>query len=88
MRLCFGAQASIADASRMLGVPQRPLYRRIEAILRQLRAGLESAGIGAAAVEEMISAGVSESLDFGIAEGKTGAARLTSVEEHDIDLSD
>ncbi len=84
MRFCFGAQLSIADAARMLGVPQRPLYRRIEALLRQLRGALEAVGIGSAAVEEVISAGASESLDFGLADGKSDTAGRTSVSEDDI----
>ncbi|HEX7137255.1 MAG TPA: sigma-70 family RNA polymerase sigma factor [Vicinamibacterales bacterium] len=88
IRFHFGAQMSIADASRMLGVPQRPLYRRIEALLRQLRGALERAGIGQAAIEEMISAGASESLDFGLGDGKSGPARHTSAVEDDIGLPD
>ena len=88
IRLCFGAQMSIADAARMLGVPQRPLYRRIEVLMRQLRGGLELAGVDLAAVEDMISAGASESLDFGLADGKTGPAHHTSLVEDDIGLPD
>ena len=81
VRLCFGAQMSIADAARVLGVPQRPLYRRIEFLMRQLRGALEGAGIGSAAVEDVISAGISESLDFGLTDGKTGPVRHTSDAE-------
>lgn len=84
MRLCFGAQMSIADAARILGVPQRPLYRRIEALLRQLRGALEREGISSAAVEEVIGAGASESLDFGLTDGKSGPACHTSHQEDDI----
>jgi RNA polymerase sigma factor (sigma-70 family) len=86
VRLCFGAQMSIADASRVLGAPQRPLYRRIEFLMRQLRGALEGAGIGSATVEDVISAGVSESLDFGLADGKTDSVRHTSDTEDDGDL--
>jgi RNA polymerase sigma factor for flagellar operon FliA len=88
MRLCFGAQMSIADAARMLGVPQRPLYRRIEALLRRLRGALEREGISSTAVEEVISAGAAESLDFGLTDGKTGPARHTSHQEDDIGVPD
>ncbi|HEV8436053.1 MAG TPA: hypothetical protein VGR95_21775 [Thermoanaerobaculia bacterium] len=88
IRFCFGAQMSIADAARMLGVPQRPLYRRIEALMRQLRDALELAGIGSAAVEDVISAGAAESVDFGLADGKTGPAHHTSIVENDIGLPD
>ena len=81
IRFHFGAQLSIADAARLLGVPQRPLYRRIEALLRQLRESLEKEGVGAATVEELISAGGSELFDFGLQNGKTDSDRHTSVVE-------
>ena len=61
----------------MLGVPQRPLYRRVEALLGQLRQALEREGVGAAAVEELISAGGSESFDFGLRDGKNDSGRHT-----------
>lgn len=86
MRLCFGAQMSIADAARILGIPQRPLYRRIEALLRQLRGALEREGISSAAMEEVIGAGASESLDFGLTDGKSGPVRHTSHQEDDIGM--
>ncbi len=81
IRFHFGAEMSIADASRMLGVPQRPLYRRIEILLRQLRDALEREGVGAAAVAELISAGESESFDFGLGNGKNDSGRHTSAVE-------
>ncbi|HEX2207163.1 MAG TPA: sigma-70 family RNA polymerase sigma factor [Longimicrobium sp.] len=36
---------SVADVARALRLPQKPLYRRIEGILRQLRRGLVAAGV-------------------------------------------
>ncbi|MBV8516407.1 MAG: sigma-70 family RNA polymerase sigma factor [Acidobacteria bacterium] len=48
IRLRFGSNVSIADVSRMLRVPQRPLYRRQEALLARLRKALEAASIDAA----------------------------------------
>ena len=60
---------SIADISRMLRQPQRPLYRRIEALLRQIRAALAEAGIDSRSVGELI--GASADVDFGFADGKT-----------------
>jgi RNA polymerase sigma factor (sigma-70 family) len=77
IRFHFGAELSIADAARLLGVPQRPLYRRIEALLRQLREALERDGVGTAAVEELISAGRSEEFDFGLRDGKSESGRHT-----------
>jgi RNA polymerase sigma factor for flagellar operon FliA len=81
IRFHFGAEMSIADAARMLGVPQRPLYRRIEALLAQLRQALEREGVGSAAVEDVISAGSSESLDFGLHGGKNEPFRHSFVAE-------
>ena len=33
IRFRFGSSMSIADISRILRLPQRPLYRRLEALL-------------------------------------------------------
>lgn len=78
VRFHFGAEMSIADAARLLGLPQRPLYRRVEALLRQLRGALEQQGIGASLVAEVISAAASEGVDFGLHDGKSDAGRRTS----------
>lgn len=80
VRFRFGAELSIADAARLLGVPQRPLYRRIEALLRQLRAALERGGVSATAVHDVISAAASEGVDFGL-DGKSDPARRTRERE-------
>jgi hypothetical protein len=84
IRFHFGAELSIADAARLLGVPQRPLYRRIEALLRQLRQALEREGVGTALVEELISAGGSELFDFGLRDGKSAPERHT---DDDVEAS-
>jgi DNA-directed RNA polymerase specialized sigma24 family protein len=36
---------SVADIARALGLPQKPLYRRLERALAALRAALEAAGV-------------------------------------------
>ena len=74
----YGSSMQISDNARMLGVPQRPLYRRIEALLGQLRAALAAAGVDAAAATDL-----GDELDFGIADGKTGAERLSLPNEGD-----
>jgi len=79
LRFHFGAQMSIADASRILGVPQRPLYRRVEALLLDLRKRLEREGIDGRTVADLISAGASQSFDFGLRDGKTDSGRHTPV---------
>jgi RNA polymerase sigma factor (sigma-70 family) len=76
----FGADLSIADAARLLGVPQRPLYRRAEALLRQLRDALEREGFGAAQVEDLVSAARTEGIDFDL-EGKTEPPRRSNDQE-------
>lgn len=77
VRFRFGAELSIADTARVLGVPQRPLYRRIEELLRQLRGALEHEGVSAGLVSDVISAAASEGIDFGLQDGKSGHARHT-----------
>jgi RNA polymerase sigma factor for flagellar operon FliA len=70
MRLRFGMELSIADVSRMMNVPQRPLYRTVEAVLAQLRRALLAAGINGRAAAEVIGA-QAKVLDFGLSNGKS-----------------
>jgi RNA polymerase sigma factor for flagellar operon FliA len=77
VRFRFGADLSIADAARLLGVPQRPLYRRIEALLRQLREALEREGINAGLVGDVITSAAAEGMDFGL-HGKNEDSRHTT----------
>jgi|SRR3954447_258078 len=81
LRFHFGAQLSIAEAARLLGVPQRPLYRRVEILMQQLRGELEREGVGAAVVEDLISASGAETFDFGLRDGKNDSVRHTSEME-------
>ena len=71
IRLRYGKEMSIADIARALGVAQRPLYRRVEALMAGLRRTLEETGLTAGDVADL-AAGAGESLDFGLADGKTG----------------
>ena len=64
LRLHYGAEMTLAEVARVLDIPQKPLYRRIGRCLAVLRENLESAGITAAAVEEILSRHNPE-LDFG-----------------------
>ncbi|HXH37238.1 MAG TPA: sigma-70 family RNA polymerase sigma factor [Thermoanaerobaculia bacterium] len=70
LRLRFGKEMAVSDIARALGVPQRPLYRHIEALLAQLRAALQHAGIDAAAAAELVAM-AGDRLDFGMISGKT-----------------
>ncbi|HEU0302573.1 MAG TPA: sigma-70 family RNA polymerase sigma factor [Longimicrobium sp.] len=45
IRLHYWKGLSVADVSRALGLPQKPLYRRIERILVQLRSELPAEGV-------------------------------------------
>jgi RNA polymerase sigma factor (sigma-70 family) len=54
LRLRYSGNASIANIARALGLEQRPLYRRIEALLGALRRALEGAGVDAASADELI----------------------------------
>jgi RNA polymerase sigma factor for flagellar operon FliA len=65
IRFRFGSAMSIADISRMMRLPQRPLYRRIESLLQRLRAALLAAGLDAGAVTELIGTAAGE-MDFGL----------------------
>ena len=65
IRFRFGASMTIAEISRKLDLPQRPLYRRIEALLRMLRDALVGAGLDAATLSGVIGESWQE-MDFGL----------------------
>jgi RNA polymerase sigma factor (sigma-70 family) len=67
LRLRFVANMSLADIARILQLPQRPLYRRLDQILDQLREALRASGIDAGSAQELIGSAVA-ALDFGLAE--------------------
>jgi RNA polymerase sigma factor (sigma-70 family) len=75
VRLRYGSGMSLADVARMLRLPQRPLYRRIESIVGRLRSALRGAGIKAGDVEELIGS-PRNGMDFGLR--KTEGARQTN----------
>jgi len=54
MRMRFWQDLSVADIARMLGIEQKPLYRRIDRLLEQLRDHLREAGISAQQVRGLI----------------------------------
>jgi len=70
VRLRFVSGMSVADISRMMRLPQRPLYRRIESALDQLRRALKRAGVDARTVAELIGSSGAE-MDFGFAEERS-----------------
>lgn len=64
IRLRFLSSMTIADIARMMSIPQRPLYRRLEALLGTLRQELAAAGIDGAELADVI-ANPEEEIDFG-----------------------
>jgi RNA polymerase sigma factor for flagellar operon FliA len=65
IRFRFGSSMSIAGISRILRLPQRPLYRRIESLLARLRRVLGDAGVDEGTVEDLIGSPVAE-MRFGL----------------------
>ena len=53
-RMAFEDGFTVADIARTLGLEQKPLYRRLERLLKQLRAALEAVGIDAVAALELV----------------------------------
>ena len=78
VRMHFGSGISIADISRMLRLPQRPLYRRIESVLAHLRKALTAAGIDARTASDFIGSAV-QALDFDLTERENGTASRSYV---------
>jgi RNA polymerase sigma factor (sigma-70 family) len=74
LRLRYAEGNSISEVARALGIAQRPLYRRIEALLAQLRRALQRAGVRADAVGDLIGRPDAE-LDFGFENGKRDGAQ-------------
>jgi RNA polymerase sigma factor (sigma-70 family) len=70
IRLRFASDMSIADISRMMRLPQRPLYRRLDSLLVRLRGALSEAGVDRDAAEELVGRDDLKEMDFGLMNGK------------------
>lgn len=70
----FAESMKIADISRMLRLPQRPLYRRIEALLKRFRTSLAAAGVDGGAAADLLQKTSVDALDFGL-EVRNGASQ-------------
>ena len=68
VRFHFGMGMAISDISRMLRLPQRPLYRRVQSLLQKLRGELAARGLGGGSVEDMLERASIEELDLGLME--------------------
>jgi RNA polymerase sigma factor (sigma-70 family) len=83
IRLRFASDMSIADISRMMQLPQRPLYRKLDSLLGQLRGALTAAGIDGAVAEELVGRDDEREIDFGLMNGKTEAPRQ-SIDREEV----
>jgi RNA polymerase sigma factor (sigma-70 family) len=87
VRLRFESSLTIADIARLMGVAQRPLYRRLETLLSSLREVLLSAGIDSAVVDDLLEASHRVDINLHLAWKNDGplrttdARRLASTEE-------
>lgn len=69
LKMRFASSMKISSIARMLNVPQRPLQRRIDALLETLRAAFAGAGIDGTQVSDLIGSTTSE---LGLGWEKTG----------------
>ena len=70
----FAADMSVADISRTMRLPQRPLYRRLDGLLLRLRGALSEAGVDRATAEGLVGADDAKEMDFGLTNGKNGVS--------------
>ncbi|HXH41697.1 MAG TPA: hypothetical protein VNN08_23940 [Thermoanaerobaculia bacterium] len=87
VRLRFESSLTIADIARLMDVPQRPLYRRLESLLEGLRTVLLTAGIDPAAADDLLAASHRIEMDFGQA-WKSEEVRRTNEERGDASIEE
>lgn len=80
IRMRFGTSMTIAAISRATRLPQRPLYRRIEALLLQLRGALAEAGFDGSMVGDLVGRTTTE-MNFGLAGAENGAPDQSNESE-------
>lgn len=74
VRLRFEDGQTVAAIATMLRLDQKSLYRRLDRLLRDLRAGLEARGVSAAEVTDLLGDGPLE-VERGAAAPETGPGR-------------
>lgn len=77
VRFRFGSSLTIAQISRLMRLPQRPLYRRIDSLLAEFRRALTEAGIDAATVAAVIG----RELNFGLTGGENGQSQQSDEDD-------
>ena len=85
LRLRYVDEVTIAGIARAMGLAQRPLYRRIEALLATLRAALDRTGLDASSIADLIGNAGSHHLDFQLG-GKTEAPQPSISDEGSEEL--
>jgi RNA polymerase sigma factor for flagellar operon FliA len=73
IRMRFGTSMTIAAISRVMQLEQRPLYRRIEALLLLLRRALGDAGVDGSMVSDLVERTTTE-MNFDLIDAENGAA--------------
>lgn len=79
VRCRFGSGLTIAEISRILRLPQRPLYRKLESLMIRLRRDLVAAGIDSRSAESLIGSSVA-ALDFDLDPRKNGIVPQSKME--------
>ncbi|HEV7767020.1 MAG TPA: hypothetical protein VGQ76_18615 [Thermoanaerobaculia bacterium] len=79
IRMRFGTSMTISAISRATRLPQRPLYRRIEALLLQLRLALADAGFDGSMVTDLV--GRTTEMNFDLTTAENGAADQSKEQE-------
>ena len=74
LRLRFEDGRTVAQIATILRLEQKPLYRRLERLLRELRTGLEESGVSREEVKELLGDALIEMPDGGPG-GETGGDR-------------
>ena len=66
IRMHYWDRMGVAEIARALGLPQKPLYKRIERVLTRLREDLEAAGVSRERALALVGESVREAVPVGI----------------------
>ena len=80
-RFRFGMEMNVSDISEMLRLPQRPLYRRIEALLKKLRGALVAAGVKETEAQDIFERAAIDEMDLGLSGMEINGVRQSNQPE-------
>lgn len=83
VRFRFGLEMNVSDISRMLRLPQRPLYRRIEALMQKLRRALIAAGVKESEAQDILAHAAVDEIDLGFSETEMNEVRRSKQRERE-----